>query len=274
MESKRAALLAAGALACLLVGASLEHVRVALAATVEEGEELAPQEGRARSATIYKSVAVTNDAAARASNEALRRRLAALEQELAKQSVKPAEQAEPRPPEVQRQGDGRSRRFPSSADMEKMKTENPEQYAEFQKRREEFRQSMEQRAQERSNFIAAVDTQRMTDDQRENHDRLVATVARLNEMRTQMEQEGFERTPEMRQEMGQLFESLGELYGSERRFLFEETARSVGYEGGQVSDFADQMQMIIDNTTMSGFGRHGGGSRDGGGRPEGSGQGR
>lgn len=254
MGQQRAGLMVAGALACLVVGAGVERVRQALVipeVPAEPAEEL-----RGCPAPELRTIVVTNGAAERAAaNEALRKRVAELERALAAREAAPAV-AEPKPPEEARQE--RPSRQSFTERMEQLKKDNPEQYAEMQKRREEFRQSMEQRAQDRVEFLSAVDTQRMNDEQRDNHEKLVATVARANELRALMEQPGTERTPELRAEMGQVFTTLNELYGSERRFLFEETARAVGYEGTQISTFAEQMQTIIDNTTMGHFGHHGG----------------
>ena len=261
MESKRVAVVIV--LAGLAVGAAVEHVRMAFARpspenSAEGGDTL---DQAARPPTVFKTVMMTNDAAARAANEALRRRVAELEKALASQAAKPGAQAQDGQTPERRRDEGRPRRMPNAEDLEKMKAENPEQYAEFLRRREEFRLAREQRAQERDDFYASIDTRRMTDDQRENHERLVSTVSRINELMAQMEQEGVERTPEMREEIGQLYGSLNELYAAERKYLLEETARAVGYQGAQVTEFADQMQGIIDNTTMSGFGRRWGGGR-------------
>lgn len=246
---------AAGVFVCLAVGAGLEHARQSLAAPDEASEAAVPEAKLAFTPTV-RTVTVTNDAAQRAANEALRKRVAELEQALA---ARPPS-AEPEPPAVapapEAPRDDRPRRQSFTERLEQMKKENPEQYAEMQKRREEFRQTMEQRAQDRANFVSAIDPQNMTDEQRTNHEKLLETVARMNELTAQMGQTEGENGAEIRREMGETMHTLGELYGSERRYLFEETARAVGYQGDQVSTFADQMQTIIDNTTMSGFGRH------------------
>lgn len=259
MKTKAAGVMVVVVLASLFVGAGLERVRQALSADdAAAWKEGAAPEGEARPAEAKDDPALrsANDAL-RAANNDLRKRLAALER-----GPGPGAAPEPERPVVEAAADTNreervSRRASFAERMEKMRKENPEQYAEMQKRREEFRQAMEQRAKDRADFLGAVDAQAMNDVQRENHDKLLAAVARINELRTQMEQPGVERTPEMRQEFGELMGSLGELYGNERRYLFEATARSVGYTGSQISDFADQMQMIVDNTTMSGFGHHG-----------------
>lgn len=253
-QKNRSVAVAAGVGVCLAIGAGIEHARLVLCAPkrseAPEFKTVLP----AATASL-RTITVTNDAAARAASEALRKRVAELEQALA------ARRAEPEPPPVAKASEPaseeRPRRQSFAERLEQMKKENPEQYAEMQKRREEFRQTMEQRAQDRAEFASAIDTRNMTEEQKANHEKLLETVARVNDLMAQVGQAEGERGAELRREMGEAVHSLGELYGQERRYLFEETARAVGYEGDQVSTFADNMQTIIDNTTMSGFGRHG-----------------
>ena len=253
MSQKRAGLIVVGMLVCLFVGAGIERVRQALLVPETAPEALAAEQ--VKFTPTLRTAVVTNDASERAANEALRRQVAELEKALASRvAAAPVQDATP----LEKTPVERSIRQSFTARMEQMKKDNPEQYAEEMKRREEFRQNMEQRAQDRAEFIAAVDTRNMNDEQRETHTKLLATVARVNELMAQMSQPGVERTPEMRQEMGDAVSSLSDLYSTERRYLLEETARTVGYDGSQVSEFADQMQTVIDNTTMPNFGRRGG----------------
>lgn len=253
MMDKKTGAMAAGMLACVLAGAGVERVRHYLTSVPDEPE--APVEELVASVNrepgVPRTVVVKDEAAERAA-EALRKRVAELEAALAERAQEPLKPKEEEQPD-------RTRRPSFTERLERMKTENPEEYAEMQKRREEFRQNMEQRAAERADFIASVDTKNMTAAQKENHAKLVETVAFLNEMMGQARQPGVEHTPETRQQIGEAFGTLGELYGEERRFLFEETARSVGFQGAQAVDFADQMQVIIDNTTMPNFGGRRGG---------------
>jgi hypothetical protein len=245
-------------LGCLVVGAGLERVRQAL--TVPE---IAPDprlEERARFTPTVRTIIVTNSAAERAANEVLRRRVAELEKALAAREA--ARVQEPKTPTEEKREERPPRQFFTER-MEQLKKEKPEEYAELQKRFEERRQSREQQKQDQAEFMAAVDTKNMTDMQKENHAKLVETVARLNELSAQMHQPGVERTPEMNQEMHEARSSLGELFVQERRFLLEETGRAIGYQGTQAGEFADQMQVIIDNTTMPGFDWHGFGDRGG-----------
>jgi len=254
MERKKVGLLVIGMLTCIFVGAGIERVRVALSTFEPVAESAAiVVDHQAPLAATPRTVVLKDDSDA----AALRKKVAELEKSLADRDAAIAKLSQ-KPKEGQAQAE-RPQRQSFSDRMEQLKKDNPEQYAEMQKRREDFRQTMEQKAQDRADFIAAVDTKNMNDAQKENHAKLLETVAHVNELMAQMSQPGVERTPEMRTEMGEAVGALGDLYSQERRFLLEETGRSVGYQDSQASEFADQMQSIIDNTTMPNFGRRGGG---------------
>ena len=145
--------------------------------------------------------------------------------------------------------------------------ETPEQLAERQQRRDEFRQRIEQRARDRAEFLAAVDVKGMTEEQRTNHEQLLATIERVNALMEQMRDPEAARTQEMRREMGEAMAALGELYSAERTYLFEQTAKAVGYSGSDAAAFVEHIQSVIDNTSMMpggmggpggpGFGRRG-----------------
>lgn len=134
----------------------------------------------------------------------------------------------------------------------------PEQLAEMQKQREEFRLQVERRAKERSDFLASVDTKNMSEGQRQNHKKLLATVERLNKIRVEMTQTNLATSTELRKELHDTGHLIDELYALERRSLFEELARSVGCKGPNVVEFANTVENIINNTssprTSSSFG--------------------
>ncbi|MDD5705058.1 MAG: hypothetical protein PHR35_03975 [Kiritimatiellae bacterium] len=133
--------------------------------------------------------------------------------------------------------------------LERMRTEDPEAYAAMQARREEMRQRFEQRSQERSDFLASIDTRGMDAAQRENHEKLLAAIAQADEaMSRYAPEEWRQMTPEQRQAMGETMRTLGSLYEQERRYLLEETGRALGEQG---ADFADYIQNIFDHTSMA-----------------------
>lgn len=153
------------------------------------------------------------------------------------------------------------------------KSLTPEQQAEIAAQRDAFRQQMEQRVNERNDFLSSVDTRNMNAAQRENHDKLLASVNRMNELRTAIMDPKAQAAPELRKEMHDLGHSMDDLYQEERKTLLETTGRSLGYTGDQAQLFAGQIQSIYDNTSSSrgmmwasmGGGRHGssGGNSDG-----------
>lgn len=254
MNAKKVILGAVALTACFLAGAGVEHLRQWWVVSGET-PELAVED--LVSKPEPRRVVTVRDEAAEREAAALRKKVAELEKALAERRVERAQT--PETPKEEPSREERPRRQSWDERMEQMRKEKPEEYAEMQKRRDEFRQTMEQKAAERVDFLAAVDTKNMSDAQRENHEKLLATVARINEIMAQMGQpraEGDNR--DVRHEMGEAMATLGELYTEERRYLFEETAKAVGHSGAEASAFVEHVQTIIDNTTMMPFGGRGG----------------
>jgi hypothetical protein len=265
MKTKHKVGVIAGAIICALAGAGMEHLRHRLSAVASVPDSVDAQETvRAPQAPVR--VVTVRDENAKRDADALRRRVSELEKALAERDTARAQQPEqPQKAETDRErGEDRGRRRSWEERMEEMRRENPEQYAEMQQRREEFRQSMERRARDREDFLDAVDVAGMTPEQRQNHEQLLATVARMNTLMADMMENGRPRgeTGEAaRNEMREAMMALGPLYDSERRYLLEATAKSVGYSGNEVQAFTEHIQMIFEHTSMmppGGFGPRGG----------------
>ncbi|MDD4101999.1 MAG: hypothetical protein PHU80_05135 [Kiritimatiellae bacterium] len=267
MKQKKLVLTMAAVLSGMVAGGVLEHVRVAAKVSAQP-EPVAGEAKVAAPAPVEKrdlmSLQSANDAL-RAANEELRRRLAEAERALADDGVGISEAAATNSPGEAVDEERRPRREGFAERMERMRQENPEAYAEMQRRRDEFRQQMEQFARDRNDFLTAVDVKNMNEAQRENHEKLMETVAHVNSLMGEMETAEGERRRELWREMSEAGMALDTLYAEERRYLLEETARSIGYQGNDASAFADHMQTIIENTSlMPNFGRGRGG---GTGRP-------
>lgn len=244
---------------CVLVGAGFEHARMwlfapELAVPADVGDD-------------HPRVVTVKDESSLFEAESLRKRVAELEKMLDARDVARVQAPKPVKEETQPVRPERSRRQSWAARMEKLKNEDPERYAEMQKHREEFRQQMEQREMDRENFLAALDVKNMSAAQRENHEKLLATLARVNELMAQMKNSGTESSDATRQEMGAMMGQLHDLYDQERTYLLEETAKAAGYSGSDVASFTDQIQTIIESTSM--HGGHGGGPGGPGGGPPG-----
>ncbi len=152
--------------------------------------------------------------------------------------------------------------------MERMKTEEPERYAEMQKRQEEFRARMRAANEERDNYLASVDTSRMTAEQKANHERLLAALKMRDTLGERMRPDAENPlTEEERQEFFKSMRDIGPMMEQERRYLLEETGRTYGEDGAA---FAEYIQDLMDYTTpWRGPGRRGGGRGGPGGPPPG-----
>jgi len=251
-----------GCIGCAMAGAGIESARRALKVPSVPDMQVEREVVRLTRTTPGQTVVVRDEALA-SEAEALRSRVAELEQALAARDAAPAAVAvshlatNAAPARA-----GRPERESWEQRMERMRTEEPERYAEMQKRREEFRQQMEQRARERADFLDAVDVAGMNDAQRENHEKLLALVARANELGMQLMQGGGrgEQGEALRREMGETMSALSTLYEMERDYLLEATAKAVGYDGEDVKAFTEHIRHIMENTSpMPGFGRRRGG---------------
>jgi hypothetical protein len=265
METKEKVIVGCCMAACLLAGAGAEWViqnSATLPAADGDGAE-----GELTASGTVKEVVTVKDKASEAEAEALRKQVSDLKRQLAAAGKTPApEQPEGGQP-PQGNNDGNRQSFRER--MEQFKKDHPEQYAEMQKRREEFRQQMNQRAQDRATFLTSIDTRNFTAEQKDNHEKYLAALSKVEELRDQMQQaEPGTETQEQGHQMWDAMRQLGALSQTERDTLLTVAAQAAGYNGSEASEFVDQIKTIYD-TTSGGFERHGppgGGHGPGGGR--------
>lgn len=248
------------AVALLLVGGALGYL-----IAKPSGEAARPVEKKAPA--VKKAI---DDKGEEASIKALRARVRDLEEQLAKRAAEPAETnalaAAVPPPGA----DGRHEGFRER--MERMKTEEPERYAQMTNRFAQWRQRRAEQQKARMDFLSSIDTSRMSAAARGVHESLQKFTAQREELEQQMQNEDL--TDEERHALwGQMHETnrqIMSLNGVERKNLIEETARNLGFEGQDVKEISSTMQEIIE-ATDSGFGggpgRHGGHRPGGGPRP-------
>ena len=238
----------------LIVGASVEHIRMAakVRGSIADEPEIIHH--------VQKVARETVDLSAKDNLIAsLQAKIAELEVDL-KQFGADKSQAEimkMKKPKDKRSREGWNER------IERMKKEEPEKYAEMQQRREEFKAKIEERKLSKQEFLTSVATDTMSDNQRENHERLVALTERVNEIMEKMMSGETENRRELRDEMRESFGELQELNNNERVYLLEETAIAVGYEGDEADLFTAHLEDIISNTTMQMPGPPGGRGRGG-----------
>jgi len=190
MRRKKTGWIALGTVVCVLAGAGIEHARLCLTRGPEESPVVAETGSRQLKDTSRPRTIVKKDEAAATAAEALRLRVAELEKALVVSKagidrLKQVKQAEGGP-------SGRPSRLAFIARMDPLKKERPEQYAEMEKRREEFRQRRAQQELDRADFLSSINTQTMRDAQRENQAKLLETIAKIDALRAQREQSGCE----------------------------------------------------------------------------------
>lgn len=171
----------------------------------------------------------------------LKAKIAGLEQQLKSFADRPVQEvatAEP-VPVAQEQTNRPSGSFQDR--MEKMKQENPEAYAEMQKRREEFMARMKESAEKRAEFFASFNQGSMTSEHKANYDRL----AQLQEEFKAVTEARASGQDIDREALQAKITEARDLYGKERQYLLEDLGRTLGSDGG---DFAAAVSSIIGNT--------------------------
>ena len=197
-----------------------------------------------------------------ASVKALRRRIAELEKLLAEKgedsevaiSNAVAEAVQSRPPEPPRQ-DWRER-------IEEMKKSDPERYTQMTNRFAQWRRSRSEQARNKIDFLSSIDISRMSAGAKKTHNALQDLIAKREEIEQQLQSPDLS-DDERGRLMGELHSTHRELMrlnGEERRNLFEETARNLGFAGEDAKEFSATIQDVIE-ATDSGFGFHHGGHR-------------
>lgn len=212
------------------------------------------------------------DAGTEASLRALRERIRALEGELAE--AKAAAAARPieirrndePPPPAPSGGDSPFGGF--RAGLERMKQNDSERYKELKGRFDRFRRMRQERSQSRLNLLASVDTTGMSAEDRENHERLQALVARQDELEARLHDESMPDKDRgaIYGEMLNNGAEMRERNTREREILMRQLAASLGCEGDEVEAVSGSVKAILD-ATDNGFGDHWrGGRRFGGDR--------
>ena len=200
--------------------------------------------------------------------KALRHRIAELERLLAEKDGKSeiaisnavAEAVKMRPPEPPR-GNWRER-------MEEMKKNEPERYTQMTNRFAQWRRDRAAQARDKIDFLSSIDTSRMSAGAKKTHNALQDLIARREELEQQLHQEDLsdEERGRLMRELGDSHRELMRLNGEERKNLFDETAKGLGFTGADAKEFTATIQEVIE-ATDSGWGgrRHGGGPRGPGG---------
>ena len=203
------------------------------------------------------------DEAAEKEMRVLRSRIKELEDMLAKQGVEVEEMKEE---SSRRERRDRPRDF--RADMERLKKEEPERYAQITNSMAQFRRHRLERAQSKIDFLSSIDTSRMSPAMLKVHSDLQDMIEKREAVEEKMR--GFmdmteEERREAFQEIGEIDGRIRELNRAERDNLLVQTAEALGFQGDDAAEIIDTVKSIYEATDSGwGFGGPGGPGRRGG----------
>lgn len=197
---------------------------------------------------VTKTVYEASDAPAdlgplQAENAALKTQLDNLKDELAKL------QAAAEAPAPESAAEEPPRRMTRQERMEQLKRENPERYAEMERRRQE--EAFQTR---REDFFANLDLELLTPEQQEMHfqytEALAQQQAAIDRMR-ELAESGEEPTDEDRAAIRDSFRLVRGLQGAERDALLSAVATSMGLQAGEETEtFVGVIKEVYDFTGM------------------------
>lgn len=240
----------------LLVGVAIGFFAAEPALTKTEGPAPTHEKGPAVKDAKDESATI---AALRREIAGLRKALAAKETERNEQAVPEApagEQARVSPP---------SERPRSPRDwMENLKKTDPERYTQTTNRMAQWRRNRAERAQTTLGFLSSIDTSHMSAEAKKTHTALQDLIAKREEIEASLHQEGLsdEERAQLMGELRSTHHEMMRLNAEERKNLFDETARVLGFEGQDVKDITETIQEVID-ATDGGWGPRRGGHHGG-----------
>ena len=243
-------------------------VVISLLAGAAIGFCFAPSAGAPKAApekTSSKKVKAESrpDEAAEKEMRVLRSRIKELEDMLAKQGVEVEEMKEE---SSRRERRDRPRDF--RADMERLKKEEPERYAQITNSMAQFRRHRLERAQSKIDFLSSIDTSRMSPAMLKVHSDLQDMIEKREAVEEKMR--GFmdmteEERREAFQEIGEIDGRIRELNRAERDNLLVQTAEALGFQGDDAAEIIDTVKSIYEATDSGwGWGGPGGPGRRGG----------
>lgn len=195
-----------------------------------------------------------------ASLKSLRKRIAELEELLTKSgsavSNAVAEVARIAP-------EGRDRRDPRAwmENLRRMKTEDPERYAQTTNRIARWRRGRAERARSAVEFLSSIDVSHMDAKAQDTHNALQDLIVRRDELDAELQREDLPdgRREEIFKELRETHGEMMRLNGEERENLIRETAKGLGFGDEDADAIAGTIQEVI-RATDEGFG---GGRRGG-----------
>lgn len=247
----------------------LRQLEGALAeAGMEASSQAVPQTRDVEVVHVQAPAAVAPDV------EPLKARIAELESQLAEKEgvIASLRSSQPGPvPEP-------SRREPDPVASAVARTNDVARRAEFEKRREEFQQKMQNSFARKAAFLLERDTSKLPEEERKQHEKMVALLDETWKLSAQMQGNlPMEQRHEVMHAVRDNITALAPMLASERTREFRDLGVSLGYNEEQAAQFVAYLSDVIDVTSVNtlfpmGRGRRSGGGLPQGGKPQGTAQ--
>ena len=156
------------------------------------------------------------------------------------------------------------------AEMERLKEENPAEYAARTNRMAQFRARMLQNAENKLETLAAIDTTGWTPQQLETHQRYQELIAKREELMETMRFDSDateEQRHAAREQMWKLGREIFKASQDERNLLLNKAIREMGFKGNAATEVRETIKTIYSTTQEWGGGGHRGGHGGRGGPP-------
>ena len=145
-------------------------------------------------------------------------------------------------------------------EMERLKEENPAEYAARTNRMAQFRNRMLQRAENRLETLASIDTTGWTKRQIATHEKYQDLIAKREELMDILRPDSGATEEQRKDAIAQMHELGHEMHKTgqaERNLLLDQTLKALGYTGSAASEIKQTIRTIY--STTQDWGGHGGG---------------
>ena len=146
-------------------------------------------------------------------------------------------------------------------EMERLKEEDPAEYAARTNRMANFRNQMLQRAEGRLQTLASVDTTGWSKRQLETHERYQELIAQREELMELLRPDSGATGQQRKEAIEQMRDVMKELHktgNAERNILLDKTLSSLGYKGSAAAEVKEALNTIYSTTQdwggLGGFG--------------------
>ena len=142
-------------------------------------------------------------------------------------------------------------------EMERLKRDDPAEYASRTNRMAQWRQGHLRRTASQLDWLASIDSSGMTAKQRDVHERYQELVVQREELMEKLSPNSDATDEEREQALQELRKVGGQLWSlanSERDTLLSETVKAVGISGNDAKEVVETIKSIYQNTSMFGFG--------------------